>query len=164
MISDQQFTDEVTALSPTLFRLCISILHSEQDAQDAVQQGLMKAWAVKEGIRPDSFRAFLTRIIVNECHNIQRHRQRVVPAESPGAEVGTYLPEYSGLKAAIDGLPEKLRTPLLLYYMENYKEWEIARALGISVTAVKNRLFRARRSLKESLKDKEVSSGCESQI
>jgi RNA polymerase sigma-70 factor (ECF subfamily) len=54
-------------------------------------------------------------------------------------------------------LPESLRTPLLLFYMENYTEKETARALGITVTAVKNRLFRARRALKQRLTDWEVA-------
>ncbi len=66
------------------------------------------------------------------------------------------------MKAAIDALPEKLRTPLLLYYMENYLEREIAQALGISLVAVKNRLFRARKNLKAVLIGEEVGAKCES--
>lgn len=162
MISSQRFTQEVTALSPTLYRLCISILRSEQDAQDAVQQGLMKAWQKKDIVRPETFRPFLTRVIINECRNIQRHRQRMIPMEQVDPAGETYIPEDSGLKAAIDGLPEKLRTPLLLYYMENYLEREIAQALGISLVAVKNRLFRARKNLKAALHDEEVGAKCES--
>lgn len=162
MISSEQFTREVTALSPTLYRLCISILRSEQDAQDAVQQGLMKAWAKKVSVRPETFRAFLTRIIINECRNIQRHRQRVIPVEQIDPAGEDYIPEDSDLKAAIDGLPEKLRTPLLMYYMEDYMEREIAQALHISLMAVKNRLFRARKSLKAALHIEEVSAKCES--
>ena len=141
---------------PTLYRLCISILRSETDAQDAVQQGLMKAWAVKDTTRPETFRPWLTRIIVNECHNIQRHWQRVIPMEQIDSPGEAYIPEDSELKAAIDGLPERLRTPLLLHYMENYMEKEIARTLGLSIVAVKNRLFRARRALRAALKNKEV--------
>jgi len=156
MISGEQFTQEVTALSPTIFRLCMSILHLEQDAQDAAQQGLMKAWAAKDGARPETFRPWLTRIIINECHNIQRHRQRVIPVETAQVAGETYIPEDSELKAAIDALPEKMRTPLLLFYMENYLEREIANTLHISVVAVKNRLFRARKYLQVALKDKEV--------
>ncbi len=161
MISGEMFTSETTALTTTLYRLCMSILHSEQDAQDAVQQGLCKAWAVRERIRPDSFRPYLTRVIINECRNIQRHRQRVTPAEAVEVASEAYIPEDMGLKAAIDALPETLRTPLLLHYMENYSEREIARSLNISLMAVKNRLFRARQKIKTALKDKEVSAAWE---
>ncbi len=161
MISGETFTSEVTAMTPTLYRLCMSILRSQQDAQDAVQQGLCKAWALKEQIRPESFRPYLTRIIINECRNIQRHRQRVIPAEAFEVAGEAYLPEDTELKAAIDALPETLRTPLLLHYMENYLEREIAQSLGISLVAVKNRLFRARQKLKATLKNKGVGAACE---
>ncbi len=164
MISGEQFTNEVTALSPTLFRLCMSILRSEQDAQDAAQQGLLKAWAARDSARPETFRPWLTRIVINECRNIQRHRQRVIPVEAAQTAGKAYIPEDSELKAAVDALPEKLRTPLLLYYMENYLEREIAAALHISVVAVKNRLFRARKKLKAALNGKEASARCENQI
>lgn len=161
MISGEMFTSETTALTPTLYRLCMSILHKEQDAQDAVQQGLCKAWGMKERIHPESFRPYLTRIIINECRNIQRHRQRVMPVEAVEILEKAYLPEETGLKAAIDVLPETLRTPLLLFYMENYSEREIAQSLNISLVAVKNRLFRARQKLKVALKGKEVDAACE---
>ena len=155
MISGEQFESESTALFPTLYRLGMSILNAGPDAQDAVQQSLMKAWAARERVRPETFRPFLTRIVINECRNIQRQRRRMTPVESidPGGEA--YIPEDTGLKAAIDALPEKLRTPLLMHYMENYKEGEVAAALHISHAAVRHRLFRARRALGAMLSDRE---------
>lgn len=157
MISDQQFTQQTMDLTPTLYRLSMSILRHEADCRDAVQQALMKAWAARDRVDPDRFRAYLTRIVVNECRNIQRRRRRVYPvAEMPDTEA-VYQPEKSELAEAIQLLPESLRTPLLLFYMENYTEKETARALGITVTAVKNRLFRARRALKQRLTDWEVA-------
>ena len=61
-----------------LYRLSFSILHTRHDAQDAVQQGLLRAWERRETARPEQIRAWLTRIVINECHNIQRKRMRVV--------------------------------------------------------------------------------------
>ena len=54
-------------------------------------------------------------------------------------------------------LAEKLRTPLLLRYMEGFTEKEIAQALGVSLPTVKSRLHRARRALREELGDSEVT-------
>jgi RNA polymerase sigma-70 factor (ECF subfamily) len=154
MIPDQQFTQETMDLTPVLYRLSMSILRHEADCRDAVQQALMKAWAARDRVDPERY---LTRIVVNECRNIQRQRQRVYPvAEMP--EIGAaWQPEETELGAAIRMLPESLRTPVLLFYMENYSEKETARALGITVTALKNRLFRARRALKQRLTDWEVA-------
>ena len=49
-----------------LYRLSFSILHTRHDAQDAVQQGLLRAWEKRETARPEQFRAWLTRIVINE--------------------------------------------------------------------------------------------------
>ena len=141
-----------------LYRLSFSILHTRHDAQDAVQQGLLRAWERRETARPEQIRAWLTRIVINECHNIQRKRMRVVLMdEMPemAAPEDTYEAEAE-LRSAIDSLPEKLRVPLLLRYMERYSETEIAQTLGVPVTTVKNRLFRARRAVRAKF-DEEVT-------
>ncbi len=157
MISDEQFTREAMGLSPMLYRMSMSILRHEADCRDAVQQALMKTWAARDRVDPKLFKPYLTRVLINECRNIQRHRQRVMPvAEIPDTEAH-YQPEQTELADAIALLPETLRSPLLLFHMENYTLKETARALGITVTAVKNRLFRARRALKQRLMDWEVT-------
>ena len=136
---------------PGLYRLAQSMLRQTADAQDAVPQAAVSAWLSLERIRPGGERAYFTRIVINECRNIQRQRMRQTPVES------IPVPERAGdapsddLKLAVAALPEELRLPLLMKYMEGYREREIAEALDISVPSVKNRLFRARRKLKELL-------------
>lgn len=142
----------------SLYRLSVSILHTSYDAQDAVQQGLLRAWERLDTARPEQFRAWLTRIVINECHNIQRRRMRVVPVEQmpEGVAPDDLTAAENELRGAIENLPEKLRVPLLLRYMEGYSEKEIAQTLGVPVTTVKNRLFRARRAVRVKI-DGEVT-------
>lgn len=157
MISDDQFTRETIALTPTLYRISMSILRHEADCRDAVQQALLNAWVIRVRLEETRFHTYLTRIVINECRNIQRQRMRVTPvAELPEMEYNMQQ-EESELREAIDLLPESLRTPLLLHYMERFNEKETAGALGITVVAVKNRLYRARKALKQQLKDWEVT-------
>lgn len=152
VIDDQAFAREAEAMLPGLYRMSASILRTQADAQDAVQQGLLRAWERRAQAREGSFRGWLTRIVINECHNIQRGRMRVFPVDTlpespqPGPEES-----HTALLSAVDALPEKLRTPLLLRCMEEYSEKEIASALGVPVTTVKNRLHRARMALKKQL-------------
>ena len=61
---------------PGLFRLAQSILRQPADAEDAVQQAVLQAWRQLETIQPGKEKAYLARIVINECHNIQRQRQR----------------------------------------------------------------------------------------
>lgn len=158
VIDERVFTETAQTQLASLYRLSLSILASAADAQDAVQQGMLRAWERRGQVSDESrLRAWLMRIVINECRNIQRRRMRVFPvAEVPrGAQEDGEI-EDGGLKEAIDALNEKLRTPLLLRYMEGFSEREIAQALGVPVTTVKNRLFRARKALRAGLEDAEV--------
>lgn len=157
MISDDQFTQETIALTPSLYRISMSILRHEADCRDAVQQALLNVWAARRRLEETRFRVYLTRAVINECRNIQRKRMRETPIdEMPDIEY-VMQPEQSELREAIDLLPESLRMPLLLHYKKCFNEKETASALGITVVAVKNRLYRARKALKQQLKDWEVT-------
>ena len=136
---------------PGLYRLAQSILRQTADAQDAVQQAAVRAWQARDRIRSGNERAYFTRIVINECRNIQRQRMRILPvAELPDKG---YTPPDRELAGVIAALPEQLRLPILLKYMEGYSEREAAAALEITVPALKARLFKARRLLEKELKE-----------
>ena len=59
----------------------------------------------------------------------------------------------SVLRDAIECLPEEMRIPLLLHYMEGYKLREIAGTLGVSLPQITSRLFRVRRLLRDMLEE-----------
>ncbi len=155
MVDEGLFTVESAAHLAMLYRVAMSILRSDADAQDAVQQGLLKAWAKRADARPESFRAWLTKITVNECRNIQRYRKRVCPVELVEKGIG-FEPPDGTLQDAMYAMAEKLRTPLLLKYREGLSEKEIAGVLNVPVSTVKSRLYRARATLEKALKDAEV--------
>ena len=151
MADREEYESTAQALLPTLYRIAVGLLRCDADARDAVQQALLKGWEKRESARPGAFRWYLTRILINECRNIQRARMRVFPVEAPPAVVTD-----SALYDALYALREELRLPLMLKYLQGMSEKEAARALGIPVTTLKNRLFRARRALKKAL-DGEVT-------
>lgn len=156
------FLRESQALFVPLYRISYGILGSRMDAEDAVQQGLMKAWAAKDRANPETFRAWLSRIVINESRNIQRHRMRIVPMgevrelqESPREP--SFQPPDVDVMEALAGLPEALRVPFIMKYAARYKEREIAQALRLPLSTVKNRLSRARKLLRKALSDTEVT-------
>ncbi len=141
----------------SFFRTAYSILKNRHDAEDAVQQMLLKAWQAREKGRAGAERAWMMRILINECCSMRRHLCRSIPTENAAVLEDTAADaEETGLHEAISALPDPLRTPFLLKYMEGMTEKETAIALGLSVPAVKNRLFRARKALQKQLKE-EVS-------
>ena len=157
MIDEAMFVREAEAMLPGLYRLSMSILRAQADAQDAVQQGMLRAWERRTQAREETLRGWMTRIVINECRNIQRARMRVVPMDELPERPAPMHEDEGALAEAMDAQAEKLRTPLMLRYMEGFTEKEIAQALGVSLPTVKSRLHRARRALREKLSDSEVT-------
>ena len=143
-----EFEQLYITLYPGLYRLAQSILRQEADAQDAVQQSAVKAWAAADRIGLGKEKAYITRIVINECRNIQRHRRRVLPTDRQEDAADPAHPD-SELKAVVDSLPETLRLPLLLRYMEGYTEAEAAAILRITRNTLRARLKRARAKLRD---------------
>lgn len=153
-MTKKQYEDEVERLAPSLRRIAYSIVRNEHDAQDAVQQALLPVWARRECVEFARLKPYLTRAVMNVCRDIQRARQKAIPMkEMPEM---SYQPPDGVLADAVERLPEELRLPLLLHYMEGYKLAEIAGALGQSLPQVTSRLFRARKRLKRMLEEAEA--------
>ena len=153
-MTKKQYEDEVERLAPSLRRIAYSIVRNEHDAQDAVQQALLAVWARRECVEFARLKPYLTRAVMNACRDIQRARQKAIPMkEMPEM---SYQPPDGVLADAVERLPEELRLPLLLHYMEGYKLAEIAGALGQSLPQVTSRLFRARKRLKRMLEEAET--------
>ena len=64
--------------------------------------------------------------------------------------------DYSDLHAAIDGLPEKLRLTVILFYFQEMDVAAVSQVLGVPVGTVKSRLNRARNQLKEVLQNESL--------
>lgn len=153
-MTKKQYEYEVERLAPSLRRIAYSIVRNEHDAQDAVQQALLAVWARRECVEFARLKPYLTRAVMNACRDIQRARQKAIPMkEMPEM---SYQPPDGMLADAVERLPEELRLPLLLHYMEGYKLAEIAGALGQSLPQVTSRLFRARKRLKRMLEEAEA--------
>ena len=146
------------AMYPGLYRLACSILRHEADAQDAVQQAAVNAWAAAERMKPGGEKAYITRVVINECRNIQRHRRRILPTDRQGGDTDPSLPD-SELKAVVESLTETLRLPLLLRYMEGYSEKETAAILRIPRNTLKARLRRAKAKLRDEWMETEEELG-----
>ncbi len=153
MIQEAFFVTQVQGMQDMLYRISVSLLRRDQDAQDAVQQALMKAWAAKWKAEEDYFRPWLTRIVINECHTLLRKRKR---EQSLPQGQGYSPPPDIDLRDALERLPEKLRVPLLLHSLEGFTMEEIASIQKVPVSTVKGRLYRGRKALHDQLYEKEA--------
>lgn len=157
-----------------LFRTVRSILQSDADTEDAVQDAYLAAWRALGSFRGDAkLSSWLVRIAINEAFKrIRRRASNVVMfGTGSGAEAGEEGPEAAMeadddqrpdmvasraemrrlMEARIDQLPDLFRTVFMLRAVEEMPVEEVAALLDIPEATVRTRFFRARAHLRESL-------------
>ena len=153
-MDQETFQDRVRQVQERLYRISCGQLRDMQDRQDAVQEAILKAWRNRDRLHSEAyFETWLIRILINECHNLQRTQKRFVPLTQPPPETPDGPPGAEALREALWALPEKLRTPVLLHYMEGYTTGEIAQMLTLPAGTVRSRLLRARKALRRFLEE-----------
>lgn len=142
------FIAEIEACSGMMYRVAWSILRNNADCEDALQEAALKAWEKRGHLRNEAyFRTWITRILINACYDTQRKRRRVIPLDEVAERAAAASPDPT-LTLALEALPEKLRLPLTLHYLEGFSVEELAQTLRIPAGTVKSRLHQARSRLR----------------
>lgn len=145
-----EFVLRVRGMERRLYRVSRTLLASDADCEDAVQEALLRAWTKLESLKqPRFFETWLIRILINECRNLYR-RCPPVQQELP-ENLCAPACEGSELFEALQHLPEKQRITLELHYIEGYKTREIAKMMGVPESTVKWRLAQGRKELKRQI-------------
>lgn len=148
-----------------LFTLAVRLTGNEEDAQDVVQDAYLRAWKGIGRFRGDAqLSTWLYRITANAAstHLMRRRRHRtepLLPGLDPAELRHEVQPEAMAestldlerIAAAIDQLPGKLRSVVVLRDVYGLPHEAIAAELGISVSAAKVRLHRARKRLRDDM-------------
>ena len=147
--------------SRMVYGLCRALLRDLDDADDATQSTFIAAYqSLLAGNRVREPAAWLATIARNECAARSRSRMReplplpdadLVQVQGPDAELER-IAVVAELRQAIAGLPQKQREAVVLRDLYGLPYTEVGAALGISLASVESLLFRARRSLRVSLK------------
>lgn len=155
---------------PAALRLARSILREDDEAADAVQSAFGNVLRSLVNFREESsFSTWLNRIVVNQClmrlRQLRRHPavsmdamvvepRQVLYASSrlPGPhEVLEQREAAEAIERAVHGLPDRLRDAWVLHEYEGLDLRGLSETLGISISAAKSRLFRARAELRRLL-------------
>jgi len=149
----EAFAREVTAMRGGLYRVAASYLRGEADRLDAISEAITRAWEKRGTLRDERlFGTWLTRILIRECVNIQRRQRHDVPVDAlPESAQEEEREDVSLLREALERLPQRQRTMVVLHYMEDYDVREIARIMGTTKSAVCAGLSRARDTLRRRL-------------
>lgn len=132
----------------TLFRLCYVMLGNREDAEDAVQETIIKYMQkAPDFASPEHEKAWLLATAKNQCRDMLRFRLRHPQIHIGDLKESPWDPSDSGILEALMSLPEKFRLVLTLYYVEEYAIAEIAGIIQKTPSAVKMRLQKGRRLL-----------------
>lgn len=155
-----------------LFRTARSILKSDAEAEDALQEAYLRAWRALGSYRAEArLSTWLVRIVINEALGRLRRRGAQVLAldatiDLPEIAMEDRLeanpddrPDRAAMRAevralletCIDSLPEAFRTVFMLRAVEEMSVEEVAAATGLPPATVRTRFFRARGLLREGL-------------
>ncbi|HWW14019.1 MAG TPA: RNA polymerase sigma factor [Candidatus Dormibacteraeota bacterium] len=168
--SDEALDDLVRQHSRLVYRIAYAALRSHHDAEDATQETFLRVLRYSRKLATvENHKTWLARIAwrVAVDRSRQRGRKQEVPLEDPekpvaelpsadapadeamhGSQVGTML------ERLIATLPEKLREPLILSAIVEISPREVAATLGINEAAVRSRVFRARKILRDKLDER----------
>ena len=145
-----------------VYHLCFRTLHDAEEARDATQEAFFKAYRSLRTFKPGAkFSTWIFAIAYHACCDRLGRRKRYSSDELPERADPGPTPEQSAiasdearrLRAAIEALPEKYRTVITLYHLQQKQYDEIADVLGLPMGTVKTHLFRAKEQLRRLLNE-----------
>jgi RNA polymerase sigma-70 factor, ECF subfamily len=167
---DRRFAEMAERQARFLFRVAHGLLRSVQDAEDAVQEALLKLYRSDGWLHMEDEKAFLARTVWRVGLDIVARRPRLTEGldDEAGREfaAGGKSAEQSMaegderalLRRLIEALPEELRQTLVLSAIEEMTSREVAAAMGIPEGTVRTRVMRARGELKRRFAAMQMSS------
>ena len=140
-----------------LYRLCLVMLCSRQDAEDAVQETFFAYLRYRpEFADTEHEKAWFLRVATNKCHDLRRSPFWKRRADWEGVDLTEETPEEIGVLEELMHLPGKYREVIHLHYIEGYKVAEIAQMLGRRESTVKVQLHRGRELLRLNLEERGI--------
>ena len=156
---DQAFVELIEENKQTMYKVAVGILRNDSDAADAIQESILTCYErMTELKKPQYFKTWLLRILINNCNQMLRERKKVIGIEQyygtedgkgkNGEEKIAAPPEAETTNEdfleLLDQMEQQYRVVLILYYVEEMSIREISQTLQMNENTVKTRLSRGR--------------------
>lgn len=152
-----------------VYRAAYSVLHDEQDAEDAAQETFLQVYKSLPDYRSSGIKSWLSRIAVNKAIDIKRKKLRRQEEQWDPAVVADSLPDQEEdlerrliskeqrreLQAQITELPQVHRQVVTSFYLEGKSNDRIAAELGQAPKTIESRLYRARAWIRKHWKEED---------
>ncbi len=156
-MTHETFKNTVFSLKDEMYRFAKRFVMSSDEAEDVVQDLMMKFWQKKEELAQfGNLKSYVLKSVKNECLNrLKHHDVKMGFADFQLHRSELYQMETNNLKEQIIGfinqLPEKQKAVIHLKDVEEYEVFEISEMLEMEENAVRVNLMRARTKIKEQI-------------
>jgi RNA polymerase sigma-70 factor (ECF subfamily) len=168
------FSRDVLVHMPAAYNLAYLLLRARMDAEDAVQDAMIRAYRAFGQLKGDAAKPWLLAIVRNVCYRRLQERKRagnvisldealvsgsqsgfseswMTPTPRNPEELAALASDRSVLETALNGLPHAFREVIVLREIEELSYAQIADVIGAPIGTVMSRLSRARESLREAV-------------
>ena len=168
-MKQEELENYIYAYGKDLYSFCCCVTRNRQEAEDLYQDTFLKLYEMADQlVIMTNPKSFLMGVALNLYRNYKRKlsiRQRITGVRVSMDEIAESIP-FEGLETedtvilheecqivrmAVAKLPDKYRIPILMYYMNELPQADIAALMRISESAVKTRIHRAKKILREKL-------------
>lgn len=168
-MKQEELENYIDVYGKELYSFCCCVTRNRQEADDLYQDTFLKLYEMADKfVIMTNPKSFLMGVALNLYRNYKRKlsiRQRITGVRVSIDEIAESIPfegletedtvilheECQTVRMAVAKLPDKYRIPILLYYMEEFSQADIAAMMRISESAVKTRIHRAKKILREKL-------------
>jgi RNA polymerase sigma factor (sigma-70 family) len=161
--NNYSFEELVARYKKLVFSIVYKFVKDTEEVNDLSQEVFLRLYRVLGKYNPEyKFSTWIAKITTNLCLDYLRKKKKSCipieeienycqdPKDAP-EEICIKKDEAARIQKAIDELPEMYRTPIVLYHQKGMSYKEIAAYIDKPMSIVKNRIFRARNTLKQSL-------------
>ena len=144
------FTRLMQAQMQNMYKTARALLSNDEDVADAIADTILVCWEKMGQLKkPQFFRTWMTRILINKCNDILRKKKDVYYTDELEEEAVTYEGDYDNVEwlEAMNSLDEKYRMIMMLHYVHGFKAAEISSMLHIPARTVRTRLLRGRNQM-----------------
>ncbi len=152
----EAFIQLIERSKQSLYKVARGYFTEAMDAEDAISETVMTCWEQISLLnKPEYFKTWLLRILINKCNDIKRKQKKTVALDSI-SEIAQPAADFEKLDymTLMDRLSDTYRTVLILFYGEGFKAREISRILSMPIGTVTSRLKRGREQLAAILKER----------
>lgn len=158
ILTDKEiFCEQIRLCEDAMYALAISIVKNDSDATEILSESVFKGYKNLGSLKNiNSFKPWIMRIVHNTAVEYIRKNSKIISLEQ--VEITADRNENKiinsiSLKTAVQNLKPQYQTVIILYYYEDFSISQISKITGVSTVTVKQRLSRARKMLREFLKE-----------